>query len=76
LEQAGFSPRIVSAVVALTRDRDEADSHFVRRAAANELARRVKRADLEDNRRQALIAGKPTAKYDGGLAILDAECSG
>jgi (p)ppGpp synthase/HD superfamily hydrolase len=70
LEQAGFSPRIVSAVVALTRENGEDDEHFVRRAVSHELARAVKRADLEDNRRQALIAGKPTDKYDRGLALL------
>jgi HD domain len=73
LEQAGFSPRIVSAVVALTREKGEDEDHFVRRAASNELARAVKRADLEDNRRQAIIAGQPTVKYDRGLAILDGQ---
>ena len=73
LEQAGFSPRIVSAVVALTRESGEDEDHFVLRAAANELARPVKRADLEDNRPQALITGKPTDRYDRDLALLDAE---
>ena len=72
LEQAGFSPRIVSAVVALTRESGEDEDRFVRRAAANDLARAVKRADLEDNRRQALISGKSTDRYDSELALLDA----
>jgi (p)ppGpp synthase/HD superfamily hydrolase len=76
LEQAGFSPRIVSAVVALTREEGEDEDHFVLRAAANELARPVKRADLEDNRRQALLTGRPTDRYDRDLALLDAERRG
>jgi (p)ppGpp synthase/HD superfamily hydrolase len=71
LEAEGFSPRIVSAVEALTRQRDEDEGHFVRRAAANELARAVKRADLEDNRRQAISSGKSTQRYEEDLAILD-----
>jgi (p)ppGpp synthase/HD superfamily hydrolase len=73
LEAEGFGPRIVSAVVALTRVQGEDEGHFVRRAAANELARAVKRADLEDNRRQAISAGESTQKYENGLAILDAQ---
>ena len=62
---------MVSAVVALTRAQGEDEAQFVRRAASNELARMVKRADLEDNRRQALAAGKPTEKYDRDLVLLD-----
>ena len=73
LEQSGFSPRIVSAVVALTRESGEDEDHFVQRAAANDLARPVKRADLEDNRRQAVRSGKPTERYDSELALLDGE---
>jgi (p)ppGpp synthase/HD superfamily hydrolase len=76
LERSGFSPRIISAVVALTREEGEGEDHFVLRAAANELARSIKRADLEDNRRQALISGKPTDRYDRDLALLDAERRG
>lgn len=75
LEKAGFGQRVVAAIVALTKHDGEDDEHFVRRAASNELARPVKRADLEDNRRQASSAGKSTGKYDHGLAILDAEFS-
>jgi (p)ppGpp synthase/HD superfamily hydrolase len=73
LEAEGFGPRITSAVVALTREDGEDEGHFVRRAAANDLARPVKRADLEDNRRQAISAGKSTQKYDDDLVLLDAE---
>jgi (p)ppGpp synthase/HD superfamily hydrolase len=71
LERAGFSPRVVSAVVALTRAQGEDEAQFVRRAAANALAATVKRADLDDNRLQAHAAGKPTDKYDRDLLLLD-----
>jgi (p)ppGpp synthase/HD superfamily hydrolase len=71
LEQAGFGPRIVSAVVALSRAEGEDEEHFVRRAASNELARTIKRADLEDNKRQAVAAGKSVDKYDRDLMLLD-----
>lgn len=73
LECAGFSPSILAAVDALTHHKGEDDAAFVRRAAANPLARAVKRADLEDNRRQAAAAGKSTSKYDDGLEILRTE---
>jgi (p)ppGpp synthase/HD superfamily hydrolase len=73
LEAAGLSPAVVAAVYALTKDEGEDDCDFVRRAAANPLARPVKKADLEDNRRQAIAAGMPTGKYDEGLAILREE---
>lgn len=72
LEQAGFSPRVVAAVVALTRAEGEDEVQFVKRAACNALARPVKRADIEDNRRQAHAAGRPTDRYDRDLAVLDA----
>ncbi|MGO4839317.1 HD domain-containing protein, partial [Rhizobiaceae sp. 2RAB30] len=45
----GFSASIVAAVDAMTRRAGEDDAAFVRRAATNRLARKVKRADLEDN---------------------------
>ena len=73
LEAEGFSPAIVSAVDALTRREEEDDHSFVRRAGCNRLARAVKRADLEDNLRQASAAGLPQAKYREGLEILDKE---
>lgn len=73
LECAGFSPTVLAAVDALTHRKGEDDATFVRRAASNPLARAVKRADLYDNRRQAIEAGKSTSKYDEGLAILQLE---
>ncbi|MGO8536027.1 metal-dependent phosphohydrolase, partial [Rhizobium ruizarguesonis] len=43
---------------------------FVRREASNPLSLPVKRADLEDNLRQAEQAGKKTEKYQRGLDLL------
>ena len=49
LRQEGFSDEIVNAVDCVTRREDETYEEFVDRAATNNLARRVKIADLEDN---------------------------
>lgn len=76
LAAEGFSPSIVAAVDAMTRREGEDDAAFVRRAAANRLARPVKRADLEDNLRHARMAGLPTDKYELGLRILADEFEG
>jgi len=73
LRDAGFSGSVVSAVLSMTRDAGESDDTFVRRAASNPLARPVKRADLQDNLEQALLAGSNPEKYEKGLRILDEE---
>ncbi|ARQ61726.1 UNVERIFIED_ORG: (p)ppGpp synthase/HD superfamily hydrolase [Rhizobium etli] len=70
LREEGFPPAIISAVDALTRRSDEPDEEFVRRAAANPLALPVKRADLEDNLRQAEQTGKDKEKYQRGLDLV------
>jgi len=44
-----FSPKIVEAVVALTRQRGESYEDYLRRIARNPLAVQVKLADLENN---------------------------
>lgn len=49
LRQEGFSYEVVAAVDALTRREGEPYDAFVRRAAQNPIARRVKLADIEDN---------------------------
>ena len=78
LRREGFSEPIVDAIKALTRPEGEASQDFIFRAAANELARPVKIADLRDNldrtRLAVLPAGKRDnllAKYDGALSLLD-----
>lgn len=46
---AGFEPAVIEALQALTRGVGEPYDAFVRRAAANPLARTVKLADIDDN---------------------------
>jgi (p)ppGpp synthase/HD superfamily hydrolase len=51
LRAEGFSPEVVEAVDHLTKRESEKDDYpaFVKRAAANPIARQVKLADLNDN---------------------------
>lgn len=49
LEALGFSESILQAVGALTMRQDEGYEAYLQRAATNEIARKVKLADLEDN---------------------------
>lgn len=77
LSRDGFEPEIIDAVVALTRRDDEEYAAFVRRAAANGIARPVKIADLRDNLAETRMAKLPSderrkllAKYAGALAFL------
>ena len=49
LRGLGYSEEVVQAVDCLTHRPDESYEQFIERASANRLARRVKRADLEDN---------------------------
>lgn len=61
LRAEGFSEEIVAAVDGLTRREGESYDDFIKRGAANPLARRVKLADIEDNmdvRRLAEIGEK------------------
>ncbi len=49
LRREGFPEAVLEAVECLTRRRDESYEAFIERTAQHPLARRVKRADLEDN---------------------------
>jgi len=49
LKKEGFSDQIVKALDCLTKRDGEEYDQFVRRAASNKLARRVKLEDLKDN---------------------------
>jgi (p)ppGpp synthase/HD superfamily hydrolase len=66
----GFSQAIITAVDALTKRHGESDDAFVRRAMANQLARPVKKADLEDNLTQVRQQGGDTEKYERGLFLI------
>ncbi len=45
----GFSPKIVEAVLSVTRKEDETYEDFIKRCGSNTIGRQVKIHDLEDN---------------------------
>ena len=49
LRNEGFSEDVLAAVNAVTHQEGETYDDYLARAAANPIARKVKRADLEDN---------------------------
>jgi (p)ppGpp synthase/HD superfamily hydrolase len=49
LRQAGFSESVVAAVLCVTHRQDEPYADYVVRCKGDEVARRVKLADLQDN---------------------------
>jgi (p)ppGpp synthase/HD superfamily hydrolase len=49
LRREGFTDDIVEALAGVTKRAGESYGKFIRRAASNPIARRVKLADLEDN---------------------------
>ncbi|HEU5366990.1 MAG TPA: hypothetical protein VFU69_00935 [Ktedonobacterales bacterium] len=49
LRALGYAEGLIQALDCLTRRPEESYEQFIERARANPLARRVKRADLEDN---------------------------
>jgi (p)ppGpp synthase/HD superfamily hydrolase len=51
LRRAGFPAAVVAAVDALTKREGEVYESYLERVAADEIARRVKRADIADNLR-------------------------
>ncbi len=76
LRAEGFDAAIVDAIDALSRRDGEPYLDFVRRAAADPLARPVKRADLRDNLATIRATEREdrddlVAKYEAGLAVLD-----
>ncbi|MCF6370282.1 metal-dependent phosphohydrolase [Rhizobium halophilum] len=71
LRKEGFPEAILLAVDALTKKPGESHEDLVRRAAENDLARSVKRADLTDNLVEAERTGHDPEKYRAGLRILD-----
>lgn len=49
LEHEGFSEEVVTAVKAITREIEEPYNEYLRRVAQNEIAYKVKLADMMDN---------------------------
>ena len=79
LRAAGLPEHLVSAVLALTRRPGEEYPAFVARAAADPVARAVKRADVLDNSDEARLshlkkdeAARLRRKYAGALEALEA----
>jgi len=69
LRQAGFSEKVVDAVLAVTHDQEEPYAEYVIRCKSNEIARRVKLGDLEDNSRLARTILRPE-RFEADVARL------
>ena len=69
LRAAGFGEAILAAVVCVTHRRDEPYADYVVRCKGNEVARRVKLADLEDNSRLDRTILRPQ-RLDADVARL------
>lgn len=74
----GCPPPVVSAIVALSKVSGESQANYLRRVAADPLARTVKRADIADNtnpERLALldpaVRDRLIAKYAEACQLLD-----
>ena len=76
LRTEGFGEVVIAAIDGLTRRDGEVYLDFCRRAATNELARRVKLADIEDNLDPTRVAALPeanrslSARYRKARSIL------
>lgn len=66
----GFSQEIIAALVAVTRSGGERYKDFITRAKQNDIARRVKIADIKDNLRPG--AEHLRERYLKALAELEA----
>lgn len=77
LRSLGFPELVVSAVDCLTRRKGEGYEGFIKRLAANPLARKVKMEDLKDNMDLTRLSDvtdkdlKRQEKYKKALRILD-----
>lgn len=75
-----FGDTIAEAVNAITKRKGEAYEAYIERVAKNDIARKVKIADLQDNLRRAPEIPEPersrlTARYREALFRLGCECS-
>ncbi len=69
LRQAGFGEGVVAAVLCVTHRKDESYADYVVRCKGNEVARRVKLADLEDNSRLSRTILRPQ-RFESDVARL------
>ncbi|MBQ3390351.1 MAG: HD domain-containing protein [Firmicutes bacterium] len=80
LEAAGFPERVMEALRLLTHDDDTDYFEYVRKLRENDLARKVKLADLAHNSREDRLGRNPTEedwkrleKYAAARKILEEE---
>lgn len=67
-----FPGEIVDAVDAITRRDNETYRLYIKRCCQNDIARRVKKADVEDNLRpERRFAGMPLTRYFKTLAWIE-----
>lgn len=64
LRKEGFSEEVISALKLLTHSDNEDYMSYIRRIASNEIARKVKLADLRQNMDTSRLNGKRPKKYD------------
>jgi hypothetical protein len=69
LRSDGFAEPVIEAVLCLTHRESESYADYVVRCKGNEVARRVKLADLEDNSRPARAILRPE-RLDSDMARL------
>jgi hypothetical protein len=69
LRRAGFSEVVLAAVLCVTHRKGEPYTNYVIRCKGNEVARRVKLADLEDNSRLDRTILRPD-RLDADVARL------
>jgi hypothetical protein len=69
LRQAAFSEQVVAGVLCVTHGKDEPYADYVVRCKANDIARRVKLADLEDNTRLSRTLMRPQ-RFEADVARL------
>lgn len=77
LREFGFSNTVVDAVIALTRNKLQSYSKYLRQVASNKIAKVVKIADIEDNLNPLRLQELDTPtryrlqkKYENALTIL------
>ena len=69
LRKAGFSDKVVAAVLCVTHRKDESYADYVVRCKGNEIARNGKVADLEDNSRLDRTILRPK-RFEADMARL------
>lgn len=64
LRQEGFSEEIITALDCLTRRENESYMQYINRIKTNDIAKRVKLKDLEDNMQLSRIKNPTQKDYD------------